>query len=54
MAIVHFVNYKRGTQSRAAMRGVVLYVMQERKTAWDGEPLISGITASRRASTMIS
>ena len=43
MAIVHFVNYKRGTQSRAAMRGVVLYVMQERKTAWDGEPLISGI-----------
>jgi|GEM_PF-6560301 len=29
MAIVHFVNYKRGTQSRAAMRGVMLYVMQE-------------------------
>ena len=24
MAIVHFVNYKRGTQSRAAMRGVML------------------------------
>ena len=43
MAIVHFVNYKRGTQSRAAMRGVMLYVMQEKKTAWDGEPLISGI-----------
>ena len=36
MAIVHFVNYKRGTQSRAAMRGVMLYVMQEKKTAWDG------------------
>ena len=43
MAIVHFVNYKRGTQSRAAMRGVMLYVMQEKKTAWDGGPLISGV-----------
>ena len=35
MAIVHFVNYKRGTQSRAAMRGVMLYVMQEKKSAWE-------------------
>ena len=43
MAIVHFVNYKRGTQSRAAMRGVMLYVMQEKKTAWEDGPLISGI-----------
>ena len=43
IAIVHFVNYKRGTQSRAAMRGVMLYVMQEKKTTWEGEPLISGI-----------
>lgn len=43
MAIVHFVNYKRGTQSRAAMRGVMLYIMQERKTAWEGAPLVSGI-----------
>ena len=43
MAIVHFVNYKRGTQSRAAMRGVMLYVMQEKKTAWEGEPLVSGV-----------
>ena len=43
IAIVHFVNYKRGTQSRAAMRGVMLYVMQEKKTAWEGEPLVSGI-----------
>ena len=34
MAIVHFVNYKKGTQSRAAMRGVMLYVMQEKKTAY--------------------
>ena len=43
MAIVHFVNYKRGTQSRAAMRGVMRYVMQEKKTAWEGAPLVSGI-----------
>ena len=43
MAIVHFVNYKKGTQSRAAMRGVMLYVMQEKKTTWEGVPLISGI-----------
>ena len=43
MAIIHFVNYKRGTQSRAAMRGVMLYVMQEKKTTWEGKPLVSGI-----------
>ena len=43
MAIVHFVNYKRGTQSRAAMRGVMLYVMQEKKSAWEGESLVGGI-----------
>ena len=43
IAIIHFVNYKRGTQSRAAMRGVMLYVMQEKKTAWEGKPLVSGI-----------
>ena len=43
MAIVHFVNYKKGTQSRAAMRGVMLYVMQEKKTTWEGAPLVSGI-----------
>ena len=43
MAIVHFVNYKRGTQSHAAMRGVMLYVMQEKKSAWKGETLVSGI-----------
>ena len=43
MAIVHFVNYKRGTQSRTAMRGVMLYVMQEMKSTWEGGPLVSGI-----------
>ena len=49
MAIVHFVNYKRGTQSRAAMRGVMLYVMQEKKTAWEGVPLISGINCQPKS-----
>lgn len=43
MAIVHFVNYKRGTQSRAAMRGAMLYVTQEKKSTWEDEPLISAI-----------
>ena len=43
MAIVHFVNYKKGTQSRAAMCGVMLYVMQEMKNTWEGGPLVSGI-----------
>ena len=43
IAIVHFVNYKKGTQSRAALRGVLFYVMQARKTTWAGEKLFSGI-----------
>ena len=43
IAIIHFVNYKRGTQSRAAMRGVMLYIMQEKKTTWEGAPLVRGI-----------
>ena len=49
MAIVHFVNYKRGTQSRAAMRGVMLYVMQEKKTAWEDGPLVSGINCQPKS-----
>lgn len=49
MAIVHFVNYKRGTQSRAVMRGVMLYVMQEKKTTWEGEPLVSGINCQPKS-----
>ena len=43
IAIIHFVNYKRGTQFRAAMRGVMLYITQEKKTTWEGAPLVSGI-----------
>lgn len=49
IAIVHFVNYKRGTQSRAAMRGVMRYVMQKKKTAWDGVPLVSGINCQPKS-----
>ena len=55
MAIVHFVNCKKDTQSRAAMRGVMLYVMQEKKTAWEAPSRSSAAsTASRRASTTTS
>ena len=43
IAIVHFVNYKKGTQSRASMTGVLFYVAQTKKTMWEGEPLVSGI-----------
>ena len=43
MAIVHFVNYKKGTQSRAAMAGVLFYVAQPKKTMWEREQLVSGI-----------
>ena len=43
IAIVHFVNYKKGTQSRAAMAGVLFYAAQPKKTMWEGEPLVSGI-----------
>ena len=43
IAVVHFVNYKKGTQSRGAMGGVMFYVMQEKKTLWEGEQLISGL-----------
>ena len=43
MAIVHFVNYKKGTQSRAAMAGVLFYVAQPKKTTWEDDRLVSGI-----------
>ena len=43
IAIVHFVNYKKGTQSRAAMAGVLFYVAQPKKTTWEDDRLVSGI-----------
>ena len=36
------MNYKKGTQSRGCMKGVMRYVAQENKTLWNGEQLISG------------
>lgn len=43
IAIVHFVNYKKETQSRAAMAGVLFYVAQPKKTTWEDGQLVSGI-----------
>ena len=37
------MNYKKGTQTRGSMGGVMSYVMQEKKTVWEGQQLISGI-----------
>ena len=37
------MNYKKGTQSRGCMKGVMRYVAQENKTLWNGEQLVSGI-----------
>ena len=43
IAIVHFVNYKKGTQTRGCMKSVMQYVAQKNKTLWNGVQLISGI-----------
>ena len=37
------MNYKKGTQTRGSMGGVMSYVMQEKKTVWEGQQLVSGI-----------
>ena len=43
IAIVHFVNYKKGAQTRGCMKSVMRYVSQTSKTLWDGQQLVSGI-----------
>ena len=43
IAIVHFVNYKKGTQTRSCMKSVMRYVAQTSKTLWNGQQLVSGI-----------
>ena len=43
IAIVHFVNYKKGTQTHGCMKSVMRYVSQTSKTLWDGQQLVSGI-----------
>lgn len=42
MAIISFTNYKRG-QTTGCMGAVMRYTMQDKKTMWEGEPLVSGI-----------
>ncbi|MCM1148885.1 MAG: relaxase/mobilization nuclease domain-containing protein [Butyricicoccus sp.] len=42
MAIISFTNYKRG-QSSGCMRAVMRYTMQDKKTLWNGQQLVSGI-----------
>ena len=37
------MNYKKGTQTRGCMKGVMRYVSQTSKTLWDGQQLVSGI-----------
>ena len=42
MAIIKFTNYKRG-QSSGCMGAVMKYTMQDQKTLWDGQQLVTGI-----------
>ena len=42
MAIISFTNYKRG-QSSGCMKAVMRYTMQEKKTLWDGQRLVTGV-----------
>ena len=37
------MNYKKGTQTRGCMKGVMRYVSQPEKTLWNGQQLTSGI-----------
>lgn len=45
MAIISFTNYKR-TQTRGTMGAVIRYTMQEKKTLWQGQRLVSGVNCS--------
>ena len=42
MAIISFTNYKRG-QSSGCMGAVMRYTMQDKKTLWDDQRLVTGI-----------
>ena len=42
MAIVSFTNYKRG-QSSGCMGAVMRYTMQDKKTQFEGQRLVTGI-----------
>lgn len=42
IGIIHFTNYAKG-QSRASMSAVMQYTMQDKKTQWQGQQLVTGI-----------
>ena len=42
MAIISFTNYKRG-QTTGCMGAVMRYTMQDKKTEFDGQRLVTGI-----------
>ena len=42
MAIISFTNYKRG-QTAGCMGAVMRYTMQDKKTEFDGQRLVTGI-----------
>ena len=42
IGIIHFTNYAKG-QSRASMSAVMHYTMQDKKTQWQGQQLVTGI-----------
>ncbi|WP_298033466.1 relaxase/mobilization nuclease domain-containing protein [uncultured Dysosmobacter sp.] len=42
MAIISFTNYKHG-QTRGGMKAVMLYTMQDKKTVWGDQKLVTGV-----------
>ena len=42
IGIIHFTNYAKG-QSRASMSAVMQYTMQDKKTQWQGQQLVTGV-----------
>ena len=42
IAIIHFTNYPKG-QTRSCMSAVMKYTLQESKTLWEGQQLVTGI-----------
>lgn len=47
MAIISFTNYKRG-QTTGCMGAVMRYTMQDKKTEFEGQKLITGIYRIQR------
>ena len=42
IGIIHFTNYAKG-QSRASMSAVMQYTIQDKKTQWQGQQLVTGV-----------